>query len=63
MNIRYGLWAGKQGARYVLWQTSNGYEVEQVWGIGSGVIFKADTVRECKQFLNRECMAKRMTHK
>lgn len=63
MNIRYGTWAGKQGARYALWQTPNGYEVEQVWGIGNGVIFRADTVRSCKKFLSKECMANRIMQK
>ena len=62
MNIRYGDYAGKQGNRFRIWQTPNGYEVEQVWGAGSGVIFKADTVRECKQYLKHECMAKRIIH-
>lgn len=61
MNIRYGDYAGMQGKRYRIWQTPNGYEVEQTWG-GNGVIFKADSVRECKQYLRKECMAKRIMH-
>lgn len=42
MNVRYGDYAGMQGKRYRLWQTENGYEVEQTWG-GNGVIYRADT--------------------
>lgn len=61
MNIRYGDYAGMQGKRYRIWKTPNGYEVEQTWG-GNGVIFKADSVRECKRYLTKECRAKRITH-
>lgn len=61
MNTRHGDWAGIQGRRYRLWKTANGFEVEQVWG-GNGVIFRADTVRECKAYLAKECRAKRIMH-
>ena len=61
MNIRYGDYAGMQGKRYRIWQTPSGYEVEQTWG-GNGVIFKADSVMECKRYLSKECRAKRIMH-
>lgn len=61
MTTYYGNWKGMQGKAYILWKTDNGYEVEMVWG-GNGVIFRADTVKECKRFLTSKCGAKRSTH-
>jgi hypothetical protein len=61
MNERYGDYRGMQGKCYRIWKTKNGYEVEMVWG-GNGVIFTADNVRECKQYLKKECRAKRIVH-
>ena len=61
MSTRYGDWKGAQGKAYRLWKTDKGYEVEIVWG-GYGVIYRADTVRDCKRFLKNECGAKRIVH-
>lgn len=58
MKTYYGDWKGVQGKCYRVWKTDNGYEVEKIWN-GSGVIFRADTVIECKKYLAKECMAKR----
>ena len=61
MNIRYGEWKGTQGKVWRLWRTERGYEVEQVWGPGAhGVVCIADSVREAKQYLAKECFAKRV---